>query len=207
MNAPASQQDFASATQGALTRFSGERYIARKKIFAFLGQQFHIYDPDMNLCCYVKQKAFKLKEAITVFTDESMATPVLMINARKVMDFSATYDVTTPEGARVGALKREGMKSIFRDKWLILDTNDQPVGHIEEDSMGLALLRRFLVNLIPQTYVATMNGQLVARFSQRFNPFVFKMDVDFSLDGQNTLDRRLGIAAVVLLLAIEGRQN
>lgn len=207
MNAPASQQGIAPFAQSALSRFSGERYIARRKVFSFLGQQFHIYDLNMNLCCYVKQKAFKLKEAITVFTDESMSTPVLSINARKIMDFSAAYDVTTPQGERVGALKREGMKSILRDKWLILDQQDQPIGEIEEDSMGLALLRRFLVNLIPQTYNVTMNGQLVARFTQRFNPFIFKMDVDFSLDAQNLLDRRLGIAAIVLLLAIESRQN
>jgi hypothetical protein len=43
-------------------------------------------------------------------------------------------------------------------------------------------------------------------FRQRFNPFIAKIDLDFSMDTQGRLDRRLGIAAAVLLCAIEGRQ-
>jgi hypothetical protein len=43
---------------------------------------------------------------------------------------------------------------------------------------------------------------------QAFNPFVFKAQVDFSDDpGGRILDRRLALASVVLLLAIEGRQG
>ena len=47
----------------------------------------------------------------------------------------------------------------------------------------------------------------VAEYRQRFNPFILKLDVDFSADGDGRLDKRLGIAAGVLLSAIEGRQE
>ena len=191
----------------ALARFQGDKFLARKKVFSFLGNKFHIYGPSEDLRFFVKQKAFKLKEDITVFTDESMTTPVLKIGARSWQDFSGTYDVSTPEGQNLGSLKREGLKSILKDKWLILDQNDQEVGTIEEDSTAAALLRRFLSNLIPQTFNVHLNGQKVGVFSQHFNPFVAKYDIDFSFDQSDQLDRRLGIAAVVLLLAIEGRQN
>ncbi|MGM0558477.1 MAG: hypothetical protein ACQEVA_18980 [Myxococcota bacterium] len=193
--------------QGALARFQGDHFLARKKVFSFLGNKFHIYGPNEDLRFFIKQKAFKLKEDIVVFTDESMTTPVLRIGARSWQDFSGTYDVTTPQGEKVGSLKREGLRSIFKDKWLILDDGDQPVGEIEEDSTFAALMRRFLSNLIPQTFNVRLNGQQVAAFSQHFNPFIAKYDIDFSLDQNQHLDRRLGIAAVVLLLAIEGRQN
>ena len=181
--------------------------MARKKVFSFLGQQFHIYGPNADLRFYIKQKAFKLREAITVYSDETMTTEVLKIQARSVMDFSGTYDVTTPQGEAIGALKREGLKSILRDKWLVLDASGQTVGTIEEDSAALALVRRFLSNLIPQSFTVTIKGQKAAEYRQHFNPFIAKYDIDFSLDQQDLFDRRLGIASVVLLLAIEGRQG
>jgi uncharacterized protein YxjI len=191
----------------ALVPFQNDHYLARKKVFAMLGQQFHIYGPDGSLKFYVKQKAFKLKEAITVFEDEAQTKPVLQIQARSIMGFSGIYDVSTIGGQRLGALKREGLKSMLRDEWTILDPSDTPIGMIQEDSQLFALLRRFLANLIPQRFDVTVNGQLVAEFNQHFNPFVAKFDIDFTKGPRELLDRRMGIAAVVLLLAIEGRQQ
>jgi uncharacterized protein YxjI len=191
----------------ALTKFQGDQYLARKKVFSFLGNAFHIFNPNGQLEFYVKQKAFKLKEAITVYTDEAKTNPVLTIQARSVMDFSGTYDVSTVDGQKLGALRRKGLQSILKDQWEILDTGDTPVGTIDEDSMLAAMIRRFLSNLVPQSFTATVNGDKVAVFDQHFNPFVAKYDIDFSMDQNQQLDRRLGIAAVVLLLAIEGRQN
>ena len=191
----------------ALTRFSGDHFYAKKKFFSFLSPKFYIYGPDeQNLRFFVKQKAFKLKEAIKVYADEQMTNEQLRIQARNVMDFSGTYDVETPEGEHVGALKREGMKSMFRDEWKLLDSDDNTIGKIEEDSMGKALLRRFLSNLIPQTFEVTVAGEHVGTFDQRFWPFSPRYDIDFSTNG-GMLDPRLGIASVVLLLAIEGRQE
>lgn len=191
----------------ALTKFQGDKYLARKKVFSFLGNAFHIFNPNGQLEFYVKQKAFKLKEAITVYTDEAKTDPVLTIQARSVMDFSGTYDVATPQGEKLGALRRKGLKSILKDQWEVLDANDQVVGTIDEDSMLAAMIRRVLSNLVPQSFTATVNGTKVAEFDQHFNPFVAKYDIDFSMDQSGELDRRMGIAAVVLLLAIEGRQN
>ncbi len=193
---------------GALTPFSGQRFLARKKVFKVFGGAYYLFDVDgETLRFYVDQKAFKLREQITVYRDESMQAPMLEIRARKIIDFSSAYDVTTPEGERVGTLRRKGLKSMIQDEWDILGPGEQPIGLVKEDSLLLAMLRRFLSNLIPQRYDVTVGGQVVASFSQRFNPFIFKMDVDFSPDGAGLLDRRLGIAAVILLLAIEGRQG
>ena len=70
----------------------------------------------------------------------------------------------------------------------------------------MALFRRFLTSLVPQTYNGFIGGTQVCTFRQNFNPFVIKVTLDFSLDAQNLLDRRLGIAAAVLLCAVEGKQ-
>jgi hypothetical protein len=70
--------------------------------------------------------------------------------------------------------------------------------------MGLALLRRFLSNLIPQGFDCQVNGQQAARFKQHFNPFMLKMTVDFTGDA---IDRNLLMAGGILLCAIEGKQD
>lgn len=189
-----------------MVKFQGDKFLARKKVFKMFGDAFHIYNPSGGLEFYVKQKAFRLKEAITVYGDEAQSQVILQIKARSVMDFSGTYDVFTADGQIVGSLRRKGLKSILRDQWEILD-GDQAIGTIEEDSMALAMIRRFLSNLVPQSFTVRLGGDTVAIFDQHFNPFVAKYDIDFSRDEQKRLDRRLGIAAVVLLLAIEGRQQ
>ena len=188
--------------------FQHTHLLLRKKVFSFLGQKFHIYDPNGQLVFYVKQKAFKLKEDIRVFTGEDMQTQVLAIKARGIIDIGMTYDVVdTATNEKLGALRRKGLKSILRDEWHILDANDQRIGTILEDSLVLAMVRRLLSNLVPQKFNVDIQGQKVMEMRQRFNPFVAKIDLDFSFDQEGWLDRRTAVAAAVLMSAIEGRQG
>lgn len=189
--------------------FAHTSFLARKKIFSFLGQKYHLYAPDGSVAAFVKKAAFKLKEDIRVYSDESMSQELLQIKARAIMDFSASYDVVDARnGQKVGVLKRKGLKSILKDEWIVMDAQDREIGIVTEDSALMATLRRFLSNLIPQNFDMLVGGERVADFKQRFNPFVFKMDVDFSMDPEGRkVDRRLAIASVILLLAIEGRQG
>jgi uncharacterized protein YxjI len=187
----------------------GRRFTAKKAIFAFLGPAFRIYGPEGNLQFYVKQKAFRLKEEINVFADEAQSKKRLTIKARSWGDFSGAYDVTDAEsGEAVGACKREGLKSMFRDSWILL-ANEQPIARVQEDSMLMAMIRRFfLKGWIPQTFVVrSESGEQLGQIKQHFNPFQLNYDVNFEGDKAGALDPRLGIALVVLLLAIEGRQQ
>jgi uncharacterized protein YxjI len=188
--------------------FGHSKYLIRKQFFKLFGGAFHIYDPSGNLVFYSKQKAFKLKEDISVYSDESMSHELLCIKARNILDFSVTFDVFDPvRNEKVGALKRKGMKSMLKDEWLILDGVEREIGKIQEDSLLLGLVRRFLTNLIPQRFSGTVNGKPVCEFRQAFNPIILKVELDYSLDRSNELDRRLGIAAGILICAIEGRQD
>lgn len=189
-------------------RFQHPTYLVRKKIFKILGDAFHIYDPQGNVVFYSKLKAFKLKEDVRLWTGEDQQTEVLRIQARRMLDISATYDVyDSVAGQKVGALRRKGLKSILKDEWIIMDANDREIGLIMEDMMILALIRRFISELVPQSYDGFVGGTKVCEFKQNFNPFVTKITLDFSLDHQGALDRRLGLAAAVLLCGIEGKQD
>ena len=192
----------------SLDPFSYQQYTVRRALLNLWHRKFRIYEPSGQLVLYSEMKALKLKEDIRVYADEEKRQELLVIKARQVLDISATYDVVDArQKQKVGALRRKGLKSVVRDEWTIFNSQDQEIGKIQEDSLALALVRRFLTNLIPQSYTVELKGQPLVQFKQNFNPFLLKLTLDFSGDLNSQLDRRLGLAAAILLCAIEGRQQ
>jgi uncharacterized protein YxjI len=188
--------------------YAHSNYQIKKAFFNFLNRKFRIYDPMGQLVLYCEMKAFKLKEDIRVYSDEAKTQEVMVMKARQILDISPTFDIwDSVSQQKIGALKRAGLKSIIRDEWSILDVNDNEYGKIQEDSQLLALVRRFLSNLIPQSYSVAIQGQEIIQFKQNFNPFLLKLNLNFQGDPNFALDRRIGIAAAILLCAIEGRQQ
>jgi uncharacterized protein YxjI len=188
--------------------FQHPNYLLKRQAIALTGK-FRVYDPLGNLVMFSEQKMFRLREDIRVYSDENKTQEVLSIKARQIMDFSAAYDVIDAAyNQKVGALRRKGLSSILRDEWQVLDVNDNVVGSLFEDSVALALLRRLLLgSWLPQNYDMTFGETRVADLRQNFNPFRYELNLDFSMDMGRLLDRRLGIAAGILLAAVEGKQS
>jgi hypothetical protein len=188
--------------------FQFPNYLLRRQAIALTGK-FRFYDPAGRLVMFSEQKMFRLREDIRVYGDEDKSQEVLSIKARQIVDFSAAYDVVdTALNQKVGALRRRGWSSLLRDEWEVLDANDNVIGKLFEDSVGLAMLRRLLLgSLLPQNYDMTLGDARVADLKQRFNLFRYELDLDFTMDPSQRLDRRLGIAAAILLAAVEGKQS
>ncbi len=85
----------------------------RFKLMA-LGSRLTVTDARGTLVYYVKQKAFKLKESVTVFADEGQTRPLYTINADRIVDVSARYRVTDPGGSEVAVVQRLGMRSFWK---------------------------------------------------------------------------------------------
>lgn len=193
-----------------VSRFKHQTYLIRRQFFKLFGAAFQVYDPHGQVVFYSRQKAFKLKEDIRIYGDESQREEVLSIQARSWFDFAAAYDVVDPSsGEKVGVLKRKGFKSMVKDEWGLMDAADRDIGLIREDSTLLALIRRFVPfgEFLPQKFVGLVGDQVVFEFRQHFNPIIQKITLDFSSDTNALLDRRLGLAAGILLSAIEERQD
>lgn len=204
---PAAEREAASPF---FDHFPAKSYTLRTLPFKLFGGGIELYDPSGALCGYVHQKAFKLKEDIVLFADEERTRELLRIEARTMQDISGVYEVVDPSSDReVGGLRRSGAKSLLRDSWSILDAGGEEVGTISEDSAAMATARRLLPlgALIPQGFEGEIRDRPVFRFEQKFNPFVLYLDLDFHRDVEGRLDRRLGIAAGILLSLIEGRQS
>lgn len=185
--------------------FQYNAYLLKKQVFALTGK-LRFYTPDGHLTLFSEQKMFKLREDIRVFSDESKTQELLWIKARNILDFSAAYDVVDSlEQRRVGVLRRKGFQSMLRDQWEVLDANENLIGILQEDQIGLSLLRRFLLgSLLPQNYDLLVGGTRAVDLRQRFNFFRYEMDIEFS---GPSFDRRLGLAAATLLAIIEGKQS
>ncbi|MBV9774935.1 MAG: hypothetical protein JO040_13360 [Gemmatimonadetes bacterium] len=79
-----------------------------------LSPQISVTDAAGQLQLYVKQKAFKLKEAVTVFADAEQTRPLYRMAADRVIDISAQYHIAEEGGRELGTLQRKGMRSLWR---------------------------------------------------------------------------------------------
>ncbi len=197
----------------AFTAHPGEQYTIRQKILKIFGAAFHIYDAEGNVIGYCKQKAFRFREKLVLYTDDSQSDELLTIEARTILDFGTTYDVDDGEGNRLGSVRRKGLKSMLRDEWAVLDEDGNEVATLREDSMGKALLRRFVepvAVLMPQKFEVTHeDGRRLATFRTHFNLFVYRLGVAIHAeDGSDgPVNEMMLLATAFLIAAIEGRQS
>ena len=187
-----------------------DQFTARRKVFKLFGAGFTLLSPDGRVLAASAQKAFRLKEDIRVY-EGADGPELLTIQADRIIDFSAAYRVLdSGSGEVIGSLRRKGWSSMFRDSWEILDAEGVVRGRVSEDSGWKAIARRMhevASLLLPQAYQIEVEGRTVATMTQNFNPFFQKFAVDLSQDADGLLPRPLAVATVILLLAIEGRQN
>ena len=111
---------------------------------ATFGNRFSVTDNSGNIIFYVKQKMFKLKEAIKVFMEESQTDQLYSINADRIIDFSGRYHFSDIGGQNLGSVKRKGRRSLWRAHYQINDPQNQ-VMTISEESV----FTRFMDGMIP----------------------------------------------------------
>jgi uncharacterized protein YxjI len=177
------------------------------KIIAF-NPQVKITDASGQTVLYVRQKALALKEDVKVFADEAQQSQLFQMKANKIIDFSAQYNITRPEGSQVGAVRRQGMRSLWKATYNIVDVAGAEVGLIHEENPWIKVLDG-LLNEVPfvgmfinPAYLVDLRGQTV---------MYLKKQPAF-LEGKFTLDKRgdfsdadegLLLSSVIMMLLLE----
>jgi uncharacterized protein YxjI len=160
---------------------------------------------------FVRQKRLAIKEDIRFFADENETDELFRLKARALMEFGGRYDVTTPDGEKVGVLGKVFGKSLLRSTWQVLDATEQELAIAKERSVPVAILRRVIDavpygDFIPIPFHFTIDagdrhlGDLNRRFGVRDT-----YDLDLSGDLERTIDRRLAIALGIALDALQSR--
>ncbi len=172
---------------------------------------FGVDNPNGLVELYANHKGFEIEENLRLYSGEDMTSEVLRIGARNGRDASSIYDVTDATNEeKVGALRHKMGKSTARDEWEILDARDRLMGTVVEESLTLALVRglvKFASPLLPRNYDVHVGGRDVGRYTRNQNSKLVRVACDFALDQNGVLDRRLGLAAAILMCAPQSKQR
>jgi len=149
-----------------------------------------------------KHPLLKLREEFTVYADEAQTKPLLFMKSKQVIAINFAFDVTdATTGEVMGTVQKRGLKSIVRDKFLILDPAGTEVGYMEEQ--GASIMRRIFPWLTSK-HAIFIGGSQVAYIRQRFRFFTKEFDVEMTPGGT---DPRFVLACALLALIAEARRE
>ena len=91
---------------------------------------------DSALVCIALPPNVSLKENLDVYYDETRTQPFFNIRERKLIGLSQTFDVATINGQLIASFQHNGITSIIRESWSVLDTNGKAIGYIKQSVIG-----------------------------------------------------------------------
>lgn len=105
------------------------------KILA-LASRATVTDATGRTVLYTKQKLFKFREHVEIWTDQSQGTRLAEIKANKVIDWSARYFSTDAQGVEIGSVGRRGWRSIWKAHYETFNPGDNvPDFSIQEENV------------------------------------------------------------------------
>jgi uncharacterized protein YxjI len=107
---------------------------------AVLAPQISVVDSTGREILYIRQKLMKLRDKIHVFSDSSESQELYEINADRILDWSARFVFTDPQGRTVGAVQRQGNRSIWRATYDIQSSEGQDLFQIQEEQPWLKVI-------------------------------------------------------------------
>jgi len=177
-------------------------YIIKRKFWSFLERVFRVWTADGQLIMFIKHPLLKLREEFMVYEDEGQTRPLLRVKSKQVIAINFSYEVTdATSGAVLGSVRKQGLKSILRDKFTVLDAQEREIGYAEEQ--GASVLRRFFPWLTSR-HAIFANDQPVASIAQTFRFFTKEFRVEIH---QSSMDPRFVLAIALLALMAEARRE
>lgn len=181
-----------------------------------LASQIYIRDSSGNLLGYVKQKLLKLKEDINVYADEQQTQHLFNIKADRILDFSAKYNFTDSRGNYIGAIKRQGMRSIWKANYEVSDGSNNQVLQIHEESAWVKVLDALIGEIPvvgmftgylfnPAYIVSRTDGTPVARLGKQPAFFESKFELERQTALSDDEEVRILLSVLTMTLLERGR--
>ncbi|MBA2492822.1 MAG: hypothetical protein H0V34_14415 [Gammaproteobacteria bacterium] len=188
----------------------------RFKLLA-IAQQISVTDAAGRVIFYVRQKAFRLREAVSVYGDTAQNRPLYHINADRVFDISTQYHIDDARGARLGAVRRRGMRSLWRAHYDIM-RNDQPFLVVREENPWVKVLDGLLDSIpvigmftgyvLHPSYLITRvdNGAAALRVTKQPAFFEGRYRIE-RLDALDEDAEQLAVLALLMMLLLERQRG
>jgi hypothetical protein len=187
---------------GGVSLATQSHYVIRRKFWSVFERVFRVFTGDGQLIMYIQHPVLKLREEFMVYADEAKTRPLLRVKSRQVIALNFLYDVSDARtGELLGSVQKQGLRSIVRDRFVILDGSGAEIGYAEEQ--GAALLRR-LFPLLLSKHAVFVAGDEVAVIRQRFRLFTKEFAVDTR---PSQVDPRFVLAVALLALIAEARRE
>lgn len=180
------------------------------KISSF-SNDFTAKDAHGKTIAYVKQKLFKLKEDISIYSNEQKTNLNYKIKADQWIDFSAAYSITNSSGQELGKIARKGWASLWKAEYEIIDQHQKLQYHIREEN-GWVKVIDSLVGQIPiigiftgyffnPTYKVTdLNDKIIARLSKESSFWGRKFEVTKLSNFDSDDDERIMLSLMMMIL-------
>ncbi len=181
-----------------------------------LGQRITARDAEGKLLMFVKQKMFKLKEQVEIYSDEQRTQLIFRIAADRVIDFSANYHFTDAQGNPWGSVRRQGMRSFWSAHYEVMQDGqidmtideESPMKKVVESLLGEIPIVGFIATMLlnPSYLVRNPDGVELLRLTKR--PAVF--EGKFTLDKLNEIspdDELRALMALMMVVLLERKRG
>ena len=179
-------------------------YRIRKKVLA-LTNKYWIEDINGSVLGFSKQKMFRLKEDIRIFTDETMSQELFRIKQQQIIDAWGRFNIVDiSTNALLGYIRRKALMSAFAwDEWDVFDAQDRLIGGIHE-SKGLGLVRKYVPGgaFVPEKMTLKLNNVPVAEINQQFKIIGDIWELR-CMNIPPEVDRRILLSGLILMGMIE----
>lgn len=182
-----------------------------------LANDFIATDAKGNTVAYVRQKMFKLKEDVLVYTDDSKSTELYRIRADKWIDFNTNYAFQDKSGEAMGSVGRKGMRSLWKASYHVFNPDKNEEYHISEENpwakvgdalMGeipvVSLFTGYLFN--PKYIVNERGGTPVVRLSKEPSLFGRRFRLD-NLGEMPPEDGERIMLSLMMMVLLERRRG
>lgn len=181
--------------------------------FLTISSYLKVVDATGHLVAYVKQRAFRLREDVTIFADEQQAQPLYHIKADRIIDIGASYTIATADGRPLGVVRQRGLRTLWKATYDILDDAGPAVAVVHEENAWVKVLDGLIGEIpilglvvamwINPTYlIDSADGVTVLRLRKR--PSLIERS--FVLEQATPLPRRLqelALPAVLMVVLLE----
>ena len=154
-------------------------------------------------------QALSRKRHVHIYRDDTKGELLLkVLQERKIQILTAGYTVTDPDDKAIGRLEKKYLHNILRKRWYGHGPDGTGLFIAKEDSIILAILRRFLgsfFGLLRTNFIVLgRDGALLGEFNRKMT-VLDRYVLDMSEDSLRSVDRRLALALGVMLDSGEKR--
>lgn len=186
-----------------LERSSPASYTLVRPLFSWR-RTCRVFGPDGAPFMVVEQPWFRLRPELIFYADEEMTQPLLVLKNRRFAALNMEHDLfDAATGARLGVIRDQGLRSVFRDTWDILDADERLAGQMIEDG---AWFWRRLLRVLPGRHRIELGGREVARIEQRFHLFRREFEL-WILPVEDPIEPRFAIACALVALMADLRRE